>query len=208
MKYFFEMKDFFVVSCHVFQHLPSANTILIFYIAKNLIAIKKLHLTEVQNPHKAPHGHCSVINFSCPVFFTARKRSLGQGNIFRSVCQEFCPRGACVVAGGMHGCRGHAWLWGACVVVGACVVAGGMHGCGGGVVGVRGCGGHVWLWGACMVVGSIHGCGGYAWLQGVCGYRGHAWCGGCAWLWGGMCGCRGHASLWGGHAWDTMRYGQ
>ena len=24
---------------------------------------------------------------------TARKRSLGQGNIFRSVCQEFCPRG-------------------------------------------------------------------------------------------------------------------
>ena len=25
--------------------------------------------------------------------FTARKRSLGQGNIFRSVCQEFCPWG-------------------------------------------------------------------------------------------------------------------
>ena len=25
--------------------------------------------------------------------FTARKRSLGQGNIFRSACQEFCPRG-------------------------------------------------------------------------------------------------------------------
>ena len=24
---------------------------------------------------------------------TARKRSLGQGNIFRSMCQEFCPRG-------------------------------------------------------------------------------------------------------------------
>ena len=24
---------------------------------------------------------------------TARKRSLGQGNIFRNVCQEFCPRG-------------------------------------------------------------------------------------------------------------------
>ena len=23
---------------------------------------------------------------------TARKRSLGQGNIFRSVCQEFCPQ--------------------------------------------------------------------------------------------------------------------
>ena len=25
--------------------------------------------------------------------FTARKRSLGQGNIFRSVCQEFCSQG-------------------------------------------------------------------------------------------------------------------
>ena len=123
MKYFFEMKDLFVVSCHVFQHLHSANTILIFYIAKNLIAIKKLHLTEMQDPHKAPHGHCSVINCSCPCFFTARKRSLGQGNIFRSVCQEFCPQG------GMHDCGGHAWLgehawlWG----------------------GMCGCGGHVWL---------------------------------------------------------------
>ena len=26
-------------------------------------------------------------------FITARKRSLGKGNIFSSVCQEFCPRG-------------------------------------------------------------------------------------------------------------------
>ena len=28
-----------------------------------------------------------------PSIFTASKRSLGQGNIFRSVCQEFCPQG-------------------------------------------------------------------------------------------------------------------
>ena len=27
-------------------------------------------------------------------------RSLGQGNIFRSVCQEFCPQGRCLVPGG------------------------------------------------------------------------------------------------------------
>ena len=33
------------------------------------------------------------------LLITARKRSLGQGNIFRSVCQEFCPRGWC------------AWSW-------------------------------------------------------------------------------------------------
>ena len=38
---------------------------------------------------------------------------LGQGNIFRSLCQEFCPQGD------MHD-RGHAWQ-------GACM-AGGMHG--------------------------------------------------------------------------------
>ena len=30
-------------------------------------------------------------SFFC--IFTARKRSLGQGNIFRSVCQEICPQG-------------------------------------------------------------------------------------------------------------------
>ena len=87
-------------------------------------------------------------------------------------------RGACVVAGvcawlwggGVCGCRGHAWLWGACMVVGGvCAVAGGMCGCRGVM---HGCGGHVWLWG------------------------GHAWWGG-AWLWGGMCG-GGHAWWQGG----------
>ena len=30
---------------------------------------------------------------------TVRKRSLGQGNIFRSVCQEFCPHGGSTWAG-------------------------------------------------------------------------------------------------------------
>ena len=55
---------------------------------------------------------------------------LGQGNIFRSMCQELCPRG-----GG-----GHVWWWG------ACVAGGGM--CGWGVHGSGVCvaGGHVW-WG-------------------------------------------------------------
>ena len=45
--------------------------------------------------------------------FTARKRSLGQGNIFTPVCHS-------VHRGGMHGCSGG----GACVVApgGACVV--------------------------------------------------------------------------------------
>ena len=67
---------------------------------------------------------------------------LGQGNIFRSVCQEFCPwgggmhgRGGAYVAGGVHGI-GHAWqgvcmaggcAWWGCAWQGACL-AGGVHG--------------------------------------------------------------------------------
>ena len=39
-------------------------------------------------------------------FFTALKRSLGQGNIFKSVRQEFCSRG-CVPGPG-----GGVWSWG------------------------------------------------------------------------------------------------
>ena len=44
--------------------------------------------------------------------FTARKRSLGQGNIFRSVCQEFCPQW-----GGGVWSRGGVWS-GGCLVPG------------------------------------------------------------------------------------------
>ena len=72
--------------------------------------------------------------------FTARKRSLGQGNIFRSVCQEFCLKGAC-----MHGGWGHAWPGGH-----ACMGGGGMHGRGTCLAGGHACmGGHVWP-GGCM----------------------------------------------------------
>ena len=39
-------------------------------------------------------------NFSSILMFTACKRSLGQGNIFRSVCQQFCLRGGCFIPGG------------------------------------------------------------------------------------------------------------
>ena len=38
-----------------------------------------------------------------------------------------------MVAGGVHGCGGCAWLWGACIV-------GGMHG-----------------WGVCVIAGNVHG---------------------------------------------------
>ena len=44
------------------------------------------------------------------LLITARKRSLGQGNIFTSVCQEFCSQG-----GSGHGgvpVSGGVWSWG------------------------------------------------------------------------------------------------
>ena len=53
-----------------------------------------------------------VLCFWCRLFqsntiVTARKGSLGQGNIFRSVCQSlFCPRG-----GGLHPDGGSASKW-------------------------------------------------------------------------------------------------
>ena len=53
--------------------------------------------------------------------------------------------------GGMHGCWGgmHG-CWGACMVVGGVCGCRGMHGCRG----------HVWLPGVCMVVGGMHSCWG------------------------------------------------
>ena len=36
---------------------------------------------------------CSFLEHINFLIFTARKRSLGQGNIFSSLCQEFCSRG-------------------------------------------------------------------------------------------------------------------
>ena len=86
-------------------------------------------------------------------FITARKRSLGQGNIFTPVCHSVhgggvrgCSGGACVVApGGMRG-----FIWGACMVLfgGVCVVLFG---------------------GACVVL-----FGGHAWFY-LGGVRGFIW---------------------------------
>ena len=92
---------------------------------------------------------------------------LRQGNIFTSMCQEFCPQG-----GGGHVWQGgacmagkHAW-WGECMVGVGGMCGGGMHGrgvcMGGGMHGRR----------VCMAGGV---CGrGCAW-QGVCMAGGHAW---------------------------------
>ena len=111
-------------------------------------------------------------------------------------------RRVCMVAGGVRGCGGlchcrgacmvtrrHAWLQGACVVVG-----GSVHGCRGGMRGCRG---------ACMVVwGGVCGCWGCVWFWG----RPWLWgacvvAGGHVWLQGGMHGCGGACVVVGGHVW-------
>ena len=140
--------------------------------------------------------------FDWKVFLLPPAAKLGQGNIFRRVCQQFCPRGgmcgcsrgvhgcsggmyvvargghAWLLWGGVHGCsRGHAWLlWGVCMVA-----PGGMRGCLGGMRGCLGVcvvpsgGGGL----ACMVTPrGVHGCSrGHAWLLWLvhgCS-QGHAW---------------------------------
>ena len=110
---------------------------------------------------------------------TARKRSLGQGNIFTPVCHS-------VHRGGMRGCRG------ACMVAGgACVVAGGHAWLQGGHAwlpgGMCGCqGASVVARGACMVAGvCVHGCGGCVVVEGACIGYDQIW---------SMSGC--YASYW------------
>ena len=116
---------------------------------------------------------------------TARKRSLGQGNIFTPVCHSVHGggggrawlEGVCGWGGGHVWPGGHAWLGGVCgrghAWPGGAWPGRNMHGWGGG---------HVWL-------------GGGVWL-GVCMAGGHVWLGGmCGW---GACVAGGHA--WGWHA--------
>ena len=57
------------------------------------------------------------------VVITARKRSLGQGNIFTPVCHSVHRGVVCVVAGGWAcvRCWGDVCGWGACVVAGGVV---------------------------------------------------------------------------------------
>ena len=54
----------------------------------------KLHQYWINIIFSKPGKLCYVkLKLMSKFIFTARKRSLGQGNIFRSVCQEFCPQG-------------------------------------------------------------------------------------------------------------------
>ena len=82
-------------------------------------------------------GSCSKNDVK---IFTARKRSLGQGNIFIGVCQEFCSQGRGVCSGGCLLPGGLLWRVSA---TGGCLLPGGVSlgGCllPGGVSAPRGC---------------------------------------------------------------------
>ena len=118
---------------------------------------------------------------------TARKRSLGQGNIFTPVCHSVHRGGMCGCSQGRHVWLlwgGHAWLsWG-----GMCGCLGGMRGF------IRGaC--MVLFGGACMVLFRGGMCG---FIQGVC----MVLFGGRAWFYSG--GASVVFSVFS----NTMRYGQ
>ena len=96
--------------------------------------------------------------------FTARKRSLGQGNIFIGVCQEFCSRGGgCLIRRGV--CSG-----GSCLLLGGCLLPGGVSTEGGCLLlgGVSAAGGVVCPWGV-SALGNVCSQGG-AWWRPPNGY--------------------------------------
>ena len=94
-----------------------------------------------------------------PLFITVRKRSLGQGNIFIGVCQEFCSRDGVYSLGGVcSGGRGVSGPWG-CLLLGGCLLCG-VSAPGGclllGVSATGGCllQGDVCYWG-CLLLGGV-----------------------------------------------------
>ena len=53
--------------------------------------------------HHHPGSTLGADGYVYTYFITTHKRSLGQGNIFRSVCQEFCSQGGVPGPGGVSG---------------------------------------------------------------------------------------------------------
>ena len=63
------------------------------------LLLPRLILEGLTERHIEIRGSYSFCYMVCVYFVTARKRCLGQGNIFRSVCQEFCPQEGSTWAG-------------------------------------------------------------------------------------------------------------
>ena len=67
-------------------NIEGSTGVLSASVPKNKIRIVILNILVIQ---KSKQHH---LNIFLSAFFTARKGSLGLGNIFRSMCQEFCPQ--------------------------------------------------------------------------------------------------------------------
>ena len=124
------------------------STCLISLPKRNYLSRKALDEWTIMlsKPSNLPQTRCVTSKRRFKPLFTARKRSLGQGNIFIDVCQEFCSRGGfCswgVSAPGGWGCLlpggsalgGGGCYWG-CLLLGGYLVetpltdtaAGSMH---------------------------------------------------------------------------------
>ena len=111
--------------------------------------------------------YCTRYSTEMPSCILTARNGVGARLYFQRLLW-FCPWGAiCVVA------TGHVWLLGGMRGCwGACVVVGGVHGCRGACMVARG---HAWLQGGmcgcqgvCVVLGGMCGCEGHAWLQGGC----------------------------------------
>ena len=108
--------------------------------------------------HNRPHGYSFTAH---PCYGTTNMHPSGMLSCYclqQSWGKVIFSQASVILSTGGHGFGRYAWLQGACMVAGwACMVVGGLCGCRGGV---HSCGGHAWLWGACVVVGSMHGVGG------------------------------------------------
>ena len=106
--------------------LTATGLTCLFTYANFLTSVDLLTVTGLGFRQKiilcASKGHCCH-EWAHQIPFTSRKRSLGQGNIFRSVCQSFCLQG-CMSSWVCAWQLGEAYLPGGTCGRGACMVGG------------------------------------------------------------------------------------
>ena len=86
------------------------------YLEEITITILRLQLSRIFWEHLLPAegGACTWFIISKFVFITARKQSLGQGNIFTGMCKSFCSQGG----GGLCMMSLPIWLPGPMLILG------------------------------------------------------------------------------------------
>ena len=106
-------------SMHYLVHYAGWNVRYDEWITKerimSVVELGKPGSVERQNSKSAVSALSSNKSSGKVRWFLPPATKLGQGNIFRSVCQQFCPRGGmrgCSWGGGVRGCtRGCVWFY-------------------------------------------------------------------------------------------------